>query len=117
MEDYSSLKVGRLFFGNTAIANTLKELPVNYDEVETGMQLIISNKFGTLSAFGLFMLTKMDPSLVSRLEQNEINLIDLTKARDHILKNLTEPKFSLGRIISKYCPDFGTSFDKSEHIM
>ena len=56
MEDYSSLKVGRLFFGNTAIANTLKELPVNYDQVETGMQLIISNKFGTLSAFGLFML-------------------------------------------------------------
>ena len=36
MEDYSSLKFGKLFFGNTAIANTLKELPVNYDQVETG---------------------------------------------------------------------------------
>jgi len=117
MEDYSSLKVGRLFFGNTAIANTLKELPVNYDQVETGMQLIISNKFGTLSALGLFMLTKMDPSLAFQLERNGINPTDLTKARDHILKNLNEPKFSLGRVISKYCPDFGTNFDKSEHIM
>jgi selenophosphate synthase len=117
MEDYSSLKVGKVFFGNTAIANTLKELPVKYDQVETGMQVIISNKFGALSAFSLFMLTKMDSSIMSKFEQNDINPLELSTAKDLILKNLSEPRFSLGRIISKYCPDFGMNFDKSEHIM
>lgn len=117
MEDYSSLKVGKLFFGNTALANTLKELPVKYDQVETGMHVIISNKFGALSALGLFMLTKIDPSLLPQLEKNEINPVELTKARNQTLKNLSEPKFSLGKIISKYCPDFGMNFNKSEHIL
>ena len=116
MEDYSSLKIGKLFFGNTALANTLKELPINYHQVETGMQLIISNKLGMLSAFALFMLAQIDPSLYDRLDRTDIKISDLSTARDQTLKNLGEPKFSLGRVISKYCPDFGTSFDKSEHI-
>ncbi|HEY7572821.1 MAG TPA: SelD-related putative sulfur metabolism protein [Nitrososphaeraceae archaeon] len=117
MEDYSSLKIGKPFFGNTALANTLKELPVNYQQVEAGMQLIISNKLGMLSAFALFMLLQIDPSLYDRLNKTDIKISDLFTARDQTLKSLGEPKFSLGRVISKYCPDFGTNFDKSEHIM
>jgi selenophosphate synthase len=117
MEDYSSLKIGKPFFGNTALANTLKELPVNYQQVEAGMQLIISNKLGMLSAFALFMLLQIDPSLYDRLNKTDIKISDLFTARDQTLKSLGEPKFSLGRVISKYCPDFGTDFDKSEHIM
>src|ERR671929_190985 len=53
MEDYSSLKIGKLFFGATAIANTLKELPTRYDQVEDGMQIIISNKLGSMPAVSL----------------------------------------------------------------
>src|SRR5215831_18911905 len=117
MEDYSSLKIGKPLFGNTALANTLKELPVNYHQVETGMQVIISNKLGMLSAFALFMLAQIDPSLSDRLDKTDIKISDLNTARDQTLKSLGEPKFSLGKVISKYCPDFGMSFDKSEHIM
>jgi selenophosphate synthase len=117
MEDYSSLKIGKPFFGNTALANTLKELPVNYHQVETGMQVIISNKLGMLSEFALFMLAQIDPSISDRLDKTDIKISDLNTARDQTLKSLGEPKFSLGRVISKYCPDFGMSFDNSEHIM
>jgi hypothetical protein len=54
MDDYSSVKVDSLFFGATAIANTLKEQPIKYDQVEEGMQIIISNKLGTLPAMSVY---------------------------------------------------------------
>jgi selenophosphate synthase len=116
MEDYSSLKIGKLFFGATAIANTLKELPTRYDQVEDGMQIIISNKLGSLPAVSLYMLTKMDHNNITKFEQNNILLSVLSAIKDELIKNLSEPNFSLGKIISKYCPDFNATFDKYSHI-
>ena len=37
-------------------------------------------------------------------------------AKDEVLKSLSEPRFSLGKVISKYCPDFGTPYEKNTHI-
>jgi selenophosphate synthase len=116
MEDYSSLKVGKLFFGATVLANTLKELPTRYDQIEEGMQIIISKKFGVMPAVILYMLTEMDPSNIAKFEQNNILLDALSSAKDEAIKSLSEPQFPLGKIISKYCPDFGTTFDKHAHI-
>ncbi len=116
MEDYSSVKIGKLFFGSTAIANTLKELPTRYDQVEEGMQIIISNKFGAIPPVSLYMLTEMDNSNIVKFEQNNILLNTLSSAKDEAIKSLSEPRFTLGKIISKYCPDFGIAFDKHTHI-
>ena len=38
-------------------------------------------------------------------------------AKDETIKSLSEPHFSLGKIISKYCPNFGLDFDKHAHII
>jgi selenophosphate synthase len=116
MEDYSSLKIGYLFFGTTALANTVKELPTRYDQVEEGMQIIISNKMGTMPALSLYMLTQMDDNNITKFEQNGISMDLLSAAKDEIIKGLSEPHFSLGKIISKYCPDFGMEYDKHNHI-
>ena len=116
MEDYSSLKVGKLFFGATAFANTMKELPTRYDQVEQGMQIIVSDKFGAIPALSLYMLTEMDPNNIAKIEQNHILPNVLSSAKDEVMKTLTEPNFSFGKIISRYCPDFGTMFDKYAHI-
>src|ERR687887_1863961 len=116
MEDYSSLKVGKLFFGATAVANTVKELPTRYDQVEEGMQIIVSDKFGAVPALSLYMLTEMDPNNIAKIEQNQIFPSVLWSAKDEVIKSLTEPNFSFGKIISRYCPDFGTMFDKNAHI-
>jgi selenophosphate synthase len=116
MEDYSSLKIGKLFFGATAVANTTKELPTRYDQVEEGMQIIVSDKFGTIPAMSLYMLTEMDPNNIAKIEQNHILPNVLSSAKDEVIKTLSEPNFSFGKIISKYCPDFGTMFDKYAHI-
>jgi selenophosphate synthase len=116
MEDYSSIRIGKLFFGATAIANTLKELPTRYDKIEEGMQIIISNKFGTIPPISLYMLTEMDNINIAKFEQNNIMLNVLSSAKDEAIKSLSEPRFTFGKIISRYCPDFGTAFDKHTHI-
>jgi selenophosphate synthase len=115
MDDYSSVKVGSLFFGATAVANTLKEQPIRYEQVEEGMQIVISNKLGAMPAMSVYVLAKMDES-ISKLESNNISLDFLTDAKDEVLKSLSEPRFSLGKVISKYCPEFGTPYEKHTHI-
>jgi len=116
MEDYSSVKIGKLFFGTTAIANTVKELPVRYDQVEEGMQVVITNKMGTMVGLSLYMLTQMDYNNIAKFEREGISLDSLADARNDTIKSLSEPHFSLGKTISKYCPDFGMAFDKHVHI-
>jgi selenophosphate synthase len=116
MDDYSSVKIGSLFFGATAIANTLKEQPIRYEQVEEGMQIIISNKLGSLPAMSVYILSQMDEQSISKFESNNIPLDSLTAAKDEVLESLSEPRFSLGKIISKYCPDFGAPYDKHTHI-
>ena len=81
MDDYSSVKVDSLFFGATAIANTLKEQPIKYEQVEEGMQIIISNKLGTLPAMSVYLLAQMDEGRVSMFENNNISLDSLITAR------------------------------------
>lgn len=117
MDEYSSLKIGRLFFGATAIANTFKELPTNYDQIEETMQIIITNPLGSLMALCLYMLAQIDEKTTSSLENNGISNQDLVSEKDECMKNLCEPHFSLGKIVSKYCPAFGTPLQKSENLI
>jgi selenophosphate synthase len=116
MEDYSSLKLGKLFYGTSAVGTTTKDLPTKYDQIEEGMEIIITNKFGGLSALGLYTLACMNSENISKYEQNGMPYANITQAKDEALKNLSEPHFALGKIISKYCPDFGAAYDKQVHI-
>jgi selenophosphate synthase len=120
LEDYSSLKLGKLFYGTSAVATTTKDLPTKYDQIEEGMEIIITNKFGGLSAVGLYTLACMDSENIAKYEQNSggggISFANITQAKDEALKNLSEPHFALGKIIAKYCPDFETTYDKQMHI-
>jgi selenophosphate synthase len=116
MEDYSSLKTGKLFYGTSAIATTTKELPTRYEQVEEGMELIVTNKFGGLAPVSLYTLGRMDSENIIKYETNNVSFEEITTARDEAIKNLSEPRFSLGKIIAKYSPDFGAAFDKSLHI-
>jgi selenophosphate synthase len=117
MDDYSSLKIGKLFFGATGIANTFKELPTKYDQIEETMQVIITNPLGSLMALSLFILAQIDEKIISTLETKGVNNQDLVSAKDECMKNLSEPHFSLGKIISKYCPNFGESLQKNDNII
>jgi selenophosphate synthase len=116
MDDYSSVRAGSLFFGATAVANTLKEQPIRYEQVEEKMQIIIPSKLGTIPAMSIYILAQMDEENISKIENNDISLEYLTAAKNEVLKSLSEPRFSLGKVISRYCPDFGTQYDKHTHI-
>ncbi|MDQ3881780.1 MAG: SelD-related putative sulfur metabolism protein [Thermoproteota archaeon] len=116
LEDYSSLKLGKLFYGTSAVATTTQDLPTRYDQIEEGMEIMITNKFGGYSSVGLYTLACMEPDNITKYEQKGIQFAELTRAKDEALKNLSEPHFALGKIIAKYCPDFGTQYDKQTHI-
>jgi selenophosphate synthase len=113
LDDYSSLKLGKLFFGATAYANSTKELPVRYDMIEPGMVLILTNKFGSLTPLSIYTINQIGEmnSILGKHQSIDKNI------KDEIIKSLTQPRFSLGKIISKYCADFGKEFDTNANIV
>jgi selenophosphate synthase len=116
MEDYSSLKTGKLFYGTTAMATTPKELPTRYDQIEEGMDILVTNKMGGLAAVSLYTLGRMDSENIIKYETAGLSFESVGKAKDEAIKNLSEPHFALGKIVTKYLPDFGAALDKSSHI-
>jgi len=116
MEDYSSLKKGKLFYGTSAVAITNKEMPTWYDQVEEGMGVMITNKFGGLAATSLHAMALMEPKNADKFERAGVTMSSIAAARDEALKSLSEPHFALGKIVAKYCPEFGSPFDKQSHI-
>ena len=115
-EDYSALKRGKLFYGTSAMATTSKDLPIRYDLVEEGMQILLTNKFGGLCSVSLYTLGRMDSENIIKYEQNGMSFVKIAESSEAAIKNLSEPHFALGKIISKYSPDFGTSYERDSHI-
>jgi selenophosphate synthase len=116
-EDYSSLKLNSLFFGTTATGNTHKELPNRFDLVKEDTQIIITDKLGLLACLSLYIITTINENLFEKLNKNGIQETKLKELKDLAIRNLTEPKTSLGKTITKFLPDFETEFDLQSHIV
>lgn len=116
-EDYSSLKFGGLFFGTTAVGNTHKELPNKYDLVEQDMKILVTDKIGLLACLGLYIISTLDEIVLKKMNRYGIDMEKVMLLKDLALKNMTEPKLSLGRTISKYLPDFENQFDVNSNIL
>lgn len=116
MEDYSSLKEGNLLFGATSTATTFNELPLRYEDIEEGMNVIITDKFGSMVPLNLYLLTQINEKNISLFEKNNIPYDLLKKIKEEIFNNLIHPRFELGKLISKYCPEFGSKYEKNQHI-
>ena len=116
-EDYSSLKLGGLFFGTTAVGNTHKELPNKYDLIEQDMQIIATDSLGLLACLGLYIISTLDETVLKKMNSYGIDIEKVSRLKDLALKNLTEPKLSIGKIISKYLPDFENQFDVNSNIL
>ena len=116
-EDYSSLKLGSLFFGTTATGNIHKELPNRYDLVKEDTQIITTDKLGLLACLSLYTIAILNEKLFEKLNKVGIQDSRLNQLKDLAIKNLTEPKASLGKIITKFLPDFESEFDFQSHII
>lgn len=116
-EDYSSLKFNGLFFGTTATGNIHKELPNRYDLIKEDTQIIITDKLGLLTCLSLYIITTLDEKLFEKLNKYGIQENKLNQLKDLAIRNLTEPKTSLGKLITKFLPDFETEFDFQSHIL
>ena len=116
-EDYSSLKLNGLFFGTTAAGNMHKEIPNKYDLIKEDTQIIITDKVGLLACLSLYTITTLNEKLFEKLNKYGIQENELNQLKELAIKNLTEPKSSLGKIISKFLPDFENEFDFQSHIL
>ena len=111
IDDYSSLKLGSLFYGATTYAHSTNELPVKYDLIEPEMTIILSDHFGSLTPLSINVLRQIDSNVLLDKEFED------EAAKGEIIKSLSQPRFSLGKIISKYCAEFGKPFEMSSHIV
>jgi selenophosphate synthase len=116
-EDYSSLKLNGLFFGTSAAGNMHKEIPNKYDLIKEDTQIIITDKVGLLACLSLYTITTLNEKLFEKLNKYGIQENELNQLKELAIKNLTEPKSSLGKIISKFLPDFENEFDLQSHIL
>jgi selenophosphate synthase len=116
-EDYSSLKLNGLFFGTSAAGNMHKEIPNKYDLIKEDTQIIITDKVGLLACLSLYTITTLNEKLFEKLNKYGIQENELNQLKELAIKNLTEPKSSLGKIISKFLPDFENEFDFQSHIL
>ena len=112
IDDYSSIKTGKLFLGATAYAHTEKQLPVRYDLIKPGMAVLLTDKFGSLSPLNIFTMEKLE-----EFEPNAPNELADSVIKNEIIKSLTQPKFSLGKIVAKYSPELGNEFDISTNLV
>ncbi|MGB8172721.1 MAG: hypothetical protein WCF01_08850 [Nitrososphaeraceae archaeon] len=112
IDDYSSIKTGKLFLGATAYAHTERQLPVRYDLIKPGMAVLLTDKFGSLSPLNIFTMEKLE-----EFEPNAPNELADSVIKNEIIKSLTQPKFSLGKIVAKYSPELGNEFDISTNLV
>ena len=112
IDDYSSIKTGKLFLGATAYAHTEKQLPVRYDLIKPGMAVLLTDKFGSLSPLNIFTIEKLE-----EFKPNAPNELADSVIKNEIIKSLTQPKFSLGKIVAKYSPELGNEFDISTNLV
>jgi selenophosphate synthase len=112
IDDYSSIKTGKLFLGATAYAHTEKQLPVRYDLIKPGMAVLLTDKLGSLSPLNIFTMEKLE-----EFKPNAPNELADSVIKNEIIKSLTQPKFSLGKIVAKYSPELGNEFDVSTNLV
>jgi selenophosphate synthase len=114
VDDYGSLKTGKLFLGGTVYAHTEKELPVRYDLISSEMVILLTDKFGSLCPLNTLTIRNLDPTFHGTSNPDE--RIDYSTGND-ILKSLGHPRFSLSKIVAKYSPQFGNQFDTDANII
>jgi selenophosphate synthase len=113
IDDYSSLNTGKLFLGGTVYAHTERELPVRYDLVTSGMVILLTDKFGSLAPLKTRTIRNLDPTFHGTSSPDE----PIDYGVNDILRSLSHPRFSLGKIVAKYSPQFGNQFDTHANII
>jgi selenophosphate synthase len=116
-EDYSSLKMNGLFFGTTATGNTHKEIPNRYDLINEETQIITTGKFGLLACLSLYIISTLDEKLIEKSSGYGISEEKLNQLKETAIKNLTQPKTLLGKIIMKFLPNYGNKFEPQSHLL
>jgi selenophosphate synthase len=107
---------GTLIIGATVIGRTDHELPTFYNEVEEGMEVLVTRPVGELTPINVHLWVMTVPELLDALESRGISLRRVEEVKDRALKLMAVPNFATARVIYDHLPEFGRPFDKESHV-
>lgn len=117
VHDSEAVGKGKLLIGATIVGDMFKQPPTKYNDLEPGMEIIVSRPFGDLAPINVYLSCLADEEYMKKLEENGISMRDAEKAKNVVVETMKQPNIKIGETINKYLPDYGQPFDKSEHIV
>ena len=112
-----SPKRSKLLIGATLFGSLQKEPPTKLDLLDSDMKILVTRPFGDLAPINVFLSCVADDTFLKDLEATGYGLKDVQKAKDSVIKTMSEPNLKVAKIINKYLPDFGSDFNVQEHIL
>lgn len=107
---------GRLLMGSTVIGDSLKHPPTFENNVNRGMKIIATRPFGELAPINVFLSTIIDETIIDDLEEYGITFKELEEMKNIAVNTISTPNIEVAKIINKYLPEYGESFNPEEHI-
>jgi selenophosphate synthase len=104
------LNIGSSLIGSTVFGELYKEPPIFYTDLESGDKILVHRSFGDLAPINAYIYNKI-------LCENGFSKRELKFASDKIISVLKKPNLEIGKIINKYCPNFGEKLDRNKHIL
>ncbi|MCY0860489.1 MAG: SelD-related putative sulfur metabolism protein [Sulfolobaceae archaeon] len=106
-----------LMIGATVIGKSDHELPMFYNRVTEGMEILVSRPVGELTPINVNMWVLSVTELLDMMENNYgIRYNELEEIKRRALRYMQTPNIAVGKIIYNHLPEFGKPFDEKEHI-
>lgn len=109
-------QTGKLIMGATVVGRIRREPPVAPRGVEAGMEIVVSRPFGDLAPINVYLSCLADEEYQKKLQEESISLEEAGRAKEDVIRTMTRPNLAIGRILNRYCPEFGGRFSPDEHI-
>lgn len=106
-----------LMIGATVIGKTDHELPMFYNHVTEGMEVLVSRPVGELTPVNVYMWILSVTELMDIMERDYgISFAELEDLKKRALKYMSTSNMPVGKVIYDHLPEFGKSFDIKAHI-
>jgi selenophosphate synthase len=107
---------GKLLMGATVLGRMKKEPPVFYNCVDKEMRILVTRPIGDLAPINVYLVCCADEEYESKLQESGLDMEDVRKAKDGVIKIMAKPNLKVGKVINKYCPEVGEEYRRGEHI-
>ncbi|MBI4361691.1 MAG: SelD-related putative sulfur metabolism protein [Euryarchaeota archaeon] len=116
LHDAPQPQTGKLLMGATVIGRTHREPPHTPAGFTPGMEIVVTRPFGDLAPINVYLSCLADEEYMKKLGEAGLTLDEARRAKEDVVKTMTQPNLEVGRIIARYRPAYGQKFNPTEHI-